>query len=170
MKENLVLIGMPGSGKSTIGRILGEKLGLLVIDLDKEIEKHAGQSIPSLFKKGEAHFRVVESEVAEIFSEQSPLVIATGGGIILKDANMDALSKNGTIIFLNRSLENITSDVDTNSRPLLKEGVEKLQQLYNERMALYFQYADLVIENNERPDAAIKQIMKKLFEEEKGSE
>lgn len=170
MKENIVLIGMPGSGKSTIGRILGEKLGLLVIDLDDEIEKHSGQSIPSLFKKGEAHFREVESEVADKFSKKSPLIIATGGGIILREANIEVLSKNGTIIFLNRSLENITNDVDINTRPLLKEGVEKLQQLYNERIDLYYQYADLVIENDERPDTAIKQIMRKLFEEEKGTE
>lgn len=171
MKENIVLIGMPGSGKSTIGRILGEKLGLLFIDLDKEIEKYSGQSIPSLFEKGEDHFRKIESEVAVSFSKQKPLVIATGGGIILREANVEALRKKGIIIFLNRKIEIIAEDVITSTRPLLTEGVVKLYQIYNERIELYLKYSDIMIENNKTPHVAIKQIMDKLLVEElKGDE
>lgn len=171
MKENIVLIGMPGSGKSTIGRILGEKLGLLFIDLDKEIEKYSGQSIPSLFEKGEDHFRKIESEVAVSFSKQKSLVIATGGGIILREANVEALREKGTIIFLNRKIESIAEDVITSTRPLLSEGVEKLYQIYNERIELYLKYSDIMIENNKTPHVAIKQIMDKLLVEElKGDE
>lgn len=171
MKENIVLIGMPGSGKSTIGRILGEKLGLLFIDLDKEIEKYSGQSIPSLFEKGEDHFRKIESEVAASFSKQKPLVIATGGGIILREANVEALREKGIIIFLNRKIEIIAEDVITSTRPLLTEGVVKLYQIYNERIELYLKYSDIMIENNKTPHVAIKQIMDKLLVEElKGDE
>lgn len=171
MKENIVLIGMPGSGKSTIGRILGEKLGLLFIDLDKEIEKYSGQSIPSLFEKGEDHFRKIESEVAVSFSKQKSLVIATGGGIILREANVEALREKGTIIFLNRKIESIAEDVITSTRPLLTEGVVKLYQIYNERIELYLKYSDIMIENNKTPHVAIKQIMDKLLVEElKGDE
>lgn len=168
MKENLVLIGMPGSGKSTIGRILGEKLGLPFIDLDVEIETHSNQSIPDLFEKGEDYFRDIESEVTEIFSKQSPLVIATGGGIILKESNIEELRQNGRIIFLNRSLENIAGDVEMGTRPLLKDGLDKLQKLYEERIDLYYKYADLVVDNNENPIKAIEQLMRKLSIEEKG--
>lgn len=171
MKENIVLIGMPGSGKSTIGRILGEKLGLLFIDLDKEIEKYSGQSIPSLFEKGEDHFRKIESEVAVSFSKQKSLVIATGGGIILREANVEALREKGIIIFLNRKIEIIAEDVITSTRPLLTEGVVKLYQIYNERIELYLKYSDIMIENNKTPHVAIKQIMDKLLVEElKGDE
>lgn len=171
MKENIVLIGMPGSGKSTIGRILGEKLDLLFIDLDKEIEKYSGQSIPSLFEKGEDHFRKIESEVAVSFSKQKSLVIATGGGIILREANVEALREKGIIIFLNRKIEIIAEDVITSTRPLLTEGVVKLYQIYNERIELYLKYSDIMIENNKTPHVAIKQIMDKLLVEElKGDE
>lgn len=171
MKENIVLIGMPGSGKSTIGRILGEKLGLSFIDLDKEIEKYSGQSIPSLFEKGEDHFRKIESEVAVSFSKQKSLVIATGGGIILREANVEALREKGIIIFLNRKIEIIAEDVITSTRPLLTEGVVKLYQIYNERIELYLKYSDIMIENNKTPHVAIKQIMDKLLVEElKGDE
>lgn len=169
MKENIVLIGMPGSGKSTIGHQLSEKLNKPFIDLDEEIETYSKQTIPALFEKGESYFRSIESEVAANISKESSLVIATGGGIILHEENMSALRKNGIIIFLNRSLEHIASDVEMSSRPLLKDGLNKLETLYNERIHLYQEYADIIIENNQNPELAVKQILKQLaMKEEKG--
>lgn len=172
MKKNLVLIGMPGSGKTTLGRQLSERLNRPFIDLDEEIEKYSNQSIPALFKKGESHFRAIETKVTEKISQQSSLVIATGGGIVLREENMRALRKNGRIIFLNRSLENIATDVEMSSRPLLKDGLYKLEILYNERISSYQRYADLIIDNNQEADLTIKEILKQLsiLTQEKGQE
>lgn len=162
MKKNLVLIGMPGSGKTTIGKILSLELNRTFVDLDEEIETSSKHTIPALFEKGEAHFRTIESEVTASISHKHSLVIATGGGVVLREENMRALRKNGVIIFLNRSLEHITGDVEISSRPLLQDGVSKLEKLYNERIHLYQKYADIIIENNQNPDLAMQQILKYL--------
>lgn len=162
MKENLVLIGMPGSGKTTIGQILSKQLDLEFVDVDIKIEEYTKQSIPSLFEKGEEYFRTIETEVTKMVSKITPVVIATGGGIVLREANIEALRKNGIIVFLNRSIENIINDLDINTRPLLKNDLNHIHTLYNKRIDLYYHYADLVIENNEKSASAIKQIMSQL--------
>lgn len=168
MKKNIVLIGMPGSGKSTIGRLLSKKLQVPFVDLDKEIENYSKQSIPELFERGELYFRDVESEVTKIYSEKTPLIIATGGGVVLRKENMDVLHNQGVIFFLNRDIENIAADIEMNTRPLLKEGLEKLRGLYKERKPLYHQYADYIIDNNEGPEQAINQIIKVIEKTRKG--
>ncbi len=162
MKNNLVLIGMPGSGKTTIGRLLSKEVQVPFIDLDEAIETYSQQEIPELFKKGEAYFRKVESEVTLNIASRAPLIIATGGGVVLREENMQALAKNGLIIFLNRSLDQITHDVEVGTRPLLKEGLDKLRTLYNERIGLYHKYADLTIENNDSPSTAVEQILAQM--------
>ena len=140
--ENIVLIGMPGCGKSTLGRLLAEQTGKKFVDMDEVIEKKAGISIPEIFKKyGEKHFRDMESEVAVELGKEKGQVIATGGGVVLKPENMRALSQNGRIIFLQRPIEALA----TNGRPLSKD-MDTLKTMYGHRLPLYNKYSQLTME------------------------
>lgn len=159
---NIVLIGMPGSGKTTIGQEIGRRFKRKFIDLDHLIEKESGQSIADLFEKGEIHFRQWESRVTkQVAQSENQAVIATGGGIILRKENMSALKNSGAIIFIDRPLDLIIEDVDRQSRPLLKEGVVKLIMLYRERIDLYREYADLVVRN----DGSLEEVVGRLEDE-----
>ena len=162
MKENIVLIGMPGSGKSTLARMLSNKLRMPMIDLDTEIEAYAQKNIGELFEIGESHFRDIETEVTKKFALNKNLIISTGGGIILREENMRALQKNGIVIFLNRHVEKISNDVQIATRPLLQEGVERLQKLHSERIDLYHKYAHITIENNDNLIRALNEIIEAL--------
>lgn len=141
--RNIVLIGMPGSGKTTIGRKLSEKTGKTFVDMDDEIVKKAGKSIPEIFDEiGEAGFRDIESEIAAELGKQKGLIIATGGGAILREENIDALRQNGHLIHVRRPLEDLVID----GRPLSKD-LETLRKMSAERMPIYEAIADEVIDN-----------------------
>ncbi len=154
---NLVLIGMPGCGKTTIGRALSKQLNMALVDTDEAITERYGD-IPSLFKKGEPDFREKESLVAEETAMMENTVICTGGGIIKNKRNMTKLAENGTIVFIDRPVDAILSDIDHDSRPLLNGKAESLTKLYDERIALYQRYAYLVIEGM----GSIEQVTKKI--------
>lgn len=162
MKTNLVLIGLPGCGKTTLGALLSERLGYRFIDVDDAIEAQSQQKISQLFEKGEQHFRDIETVVTKTVATESEVVISTGGGVVLRPENMAALRETGHILFLNRSLQDITGDIHTESRPLLRDGVERLKQLYNERIHLYEQYADFTIENTGSMEEVINHIIEAL--------
>ncbi len=141
--ENIVLIGMPGCGKSTIGKILARELGRQFVDADAEIESFAGCSIPEIFaSQGEAGFRKLETAVLEKLGKQSGLVIATGGGCVTQEKNYPLLHQNGTIVWIQRATESLA----TKGRPLSQQG--KLAQMYQIRQPLYQHFADLTIENS----------------------
>jgi shikimate kinase len=144
--KNIVLTGIMGCGKTTIGRMLAEKLCIEFIDLDRYIEEKWG-SITELFQKGEEYFRDIESLAVSEVSGKNGVVIATGGGVVKRMENVAALKKNGIIFFIDRPLENILSDVDISDRPLLKEGKERLIQIFNERYNLYISTCDVHIRN-----------------------
>jgi len=144
--KNIVLTGIMGCGKTTIGRMLAEKLCVGFIDLDMYIEEKWG-SINELFEKGEEYFRDIESKAVIEVSGKSGVVIATGGGVVKRNENIAALKKNGIIFFVDRPLEDILSDVDISERPLLKEGREKLIQIFRERYNLYISTCDIHIRN-----------------------
>lgn len=133
---NLVLIGIMGSGKTVVGKMLSNRLKMSFVDVDRYIEEHYG-SIPFLFEKGEAHFREIESEVIKTLSMLQNTVISTGGGVIKNTENITCLKQNGIIFFLDRPIRHIVRDIDTSHRPLLKDGPEKLIALHQERYALY---------------------------------
>lgn len=165
-KTNIVLIGMPGSGKTTVGEFLSNALKRPVIDTDSFISVKAKKTIPELFEKGEETFRSAETEAIQELAERENTIIPTGGGCILKEENMDALGQNGTIIFIDRSVENIIQDIEESNRPLLANGKERLYSLYQERIELYKKYADITVENTSTIDELLKKIIASLDEVE----
>lgn len=158
-RGNIVLIGMPGCGKSTIGRLLSQKINMKFCDIDDYIEAKENRSISEIFKCGEACFRDIEEKAVEEISSIKGYVIATGGGVVLRRINIDYLKKNGVIIFLNRPLDEIALDVEFSKRPLLKEGRDKLYKLYEERYDLYKKYCDFEILNCGTIEEAVDKII-----------
>jgi len=155
--ENIILIGMPGCGPSTIGALLASGLGREFMDADAAIVRHAGISIPEIFSRyGESIFRKIETEVLQDLGKRSGLVIATGGGCVSKAENYAALHQNGTIVYIERAL----SALPTDGRPLSQSG--KLQEMYAVRQPLYQRFADLSVENNGTPADTVAQIISLL--------
>lgn len=155
--ENIVLIGMPGSGKSTVGMILAEKLEEKFVDADTYLTQKAGRSIPDIFASdGEAGFRTLETETLAELGKQSGLVIATGGGCVTQERNYPLLHQNGTIFCLDRDLNKLTTD----GRPLSQAN--KLQDMYRVRKPLYEAFADFRIDNNGNAESTATRIMEEL--------
>lgn len=147
LSKNVVLIGMPGCGKTTIGKYISESLNIEFCDVDEYIVERENKSIPEIFKNGEEYFRKIESESVKEVSSTYPKIISTGGGVVKNYKNIEVLGEKGIIIFINRPLEDIAEDVDIQNRPLLKDGTEKLYMLYNQRYKLYKEYCDYEILN-----------------------
>lgn len=149
MKNKVVLIGMPGCGKSTIGKLVSKELNIKFIDMDNYIENMTSKTIPELFEQGEDYFRDFETLACKELSEKSNTLISSGGGVIKREENIEILKKQSYIIFIDRPLEELLNDIDISKRPLLKEGREKLIKLYEERYELYRSSANEIIKNNE---------------------
>jgi len=142
-KENLILIGMPGCGKSTVGRILAEKTGRKFTDMDQLIVERECRSIPKIFEEGgEALFRSIEMDAAETLRHETGTVIACGGGIITREENYYALAENGRFIFLNRDISALPVD----GRPISQST--PLMQLYHQRLPLYRSWCDMEVDSN----------------------
>ena len=141
-KENIALVGMPASGKSTLGRLAAERLGREFIDTDSEIVARAGMEIPEIFRtKGEEGFRDIESEVLKDVVRRSGIVVATGGGAILREENVNALRQNCKVFFLDRDPDWLTP---TSDRPTASDR-EAIRRRYAERYEKYCAAADAVI-------------------------
>lgn len=154
---NIVLIGMPSAGKTTIGKMLEEKLGKEFFDLDDMIIAKAGKSIPEIFQEsGEAGFRAIETEVAIEASKMNNKIIATGGGVVKHKVNMDFLHLNGITIFIDRDIDKLISS-DPN-RPL-SSSKQALQQMYKERYPLYQKYAAYIAVNNANIEETVDDIV-----------
>lgn len=145
--KNIVLIGMPGCGKTTFGRALAERLHRPFIDADAYLEEKEGRTIQSFFAESEKAFRDAEERTVEDLSARQGLIIATGGGVVKRPSNVVKLHASGLIIFIDRRAEDIVTDVEVEKRPLLKEGPDKVFTLYKERIALYRAAADRILEN-----------------------
>ena len=145
---NLVLVGMPGCGKTRIGRLAAQALGRDFVDMDAEIEKAAGMSIPDIFsREGEQGFRDRETRVAEILGARTGLVIATGGGAVLRGENVRALRQNGVIVYMQRSLDQLAVG---GNRPL-SSSREALEKMLAARAPLYEAAAHRVVFNTGGP-------------------
>lgn len=152
--ENIILIGMPGSGKTTVGKLLAEKTGKAFVDADAYLVEKAGKSIPEIFaESGEAGFRALESEVLAELGKQSGLILATGGGCVTQERNLPLLHQNGTLFWLQRDLTQLPVD----GRPL-SQGAD-LMKMYEIRKPMYQRFADYTADNNGDPETTAKAIV-----------
>jgi len=159
--QNIILIGMPGCGKSTVGTFLAKHLGRKFVDADSYLEEKAGRQIPDIFvKDGEEAFRQLETQTLKELGKQSGLVIATGGGCVTRTENYPLLHQNGTIIWLQREVETLPTD----GRPLSQQN--NLQDMYHCRQPMYQAFSDYIVQNNSTVSAATEQIIKLLNLEE----
>ncbi|MFI3173990.1 MAG: shikimate kinase [Bacillota bacterium] len=159
-KNNIVLVGMSGSGKSVLGKKIADQLGKKFVDTDAEIVKQIGMPIHQFFREnGEAPFRLVESEVVAQLSGETGLVIATGGGVIKDHNNVRELKKNGVIVWLHRNPELLAYGT---SRPLASTK-EETKKLYDERFPLYERAADFTVSNDETEEMCVASLMEKFM-------
>jgi shikimate kinase len=151
-RGNLFLIGMPGSGKSTLGRLLAKRLDKQFYDTDAELERRLGVTIPVIFElEGEPGFRERESVIVIEFAGYSNVILATGGGAILRSTNRDALKQNGTVLYLHATPERLWERTRRSKhRPLLQaaDPQARLNDLYTFRDPLYREVADFVVESD----------------------
>lgn len=159
--ENVILIGMPGCGKSTVGRLLAEKTGKTFVDADKCIEEAAGCTIPDIFAaQGEKGFRKTETQVLSELGKKTGLVIATGGGCVTRPENEPLLQQNGTVIWIERSIDALPVD----GRPLSQ--INNLADMYRIRKPMYQHFAQYTVSNDETPQKTANAIMRILNLEE----
>lgn len=165
-KRNIVLIGMPGCGKTTIGSKVAEMTSKAFIDTDWEIAEKTGMKIPDIIEKhGETAFRAIESEVIKELSAKQSSVIATGGGAVLNRRNVELLRENGIIVFIDRPIEDIAV---TSDRPL-SSSRELLERRYKERYGLYKAAADVRIEAVKELEINIEAVKEVLYNENFGA-
>ena len=155
--QNIILIGMPGCGKSTVGQALAEKLGRKFVDADQQIESMAGKSIPDIFSQdGESAFRDWETKVLIALGKQSGMVIATGGGCVTQLRNYPFLHQNGTIVWLQRDIAKLPTD----GRPLSQAN--SLEAMFAKRKMLYQAFADITVNNDGLVSETVSTIIDRL--------
>lgn len=155
--KNIVLVGMPSSGKSTLAAALGEKLGRSVYEADALIAQEAGMDIPAIFAQyGEEHFRALETEILSRLGKLSGAILSTGGGCVTREENYDLLHQNGSIIWLQRSIDKL----DKTGRPVSLKN--DLNELYQKREPMYRRFADAAVDNNGSVAATLEQILEVL--------
>lgn len=155
--ENIALVGMPSCGKTTMARLLSEKLNRVYFDTDKLIEEREGK-IPEIFeKKGEKYFRDLETKVLEEVSKKTGIIIATGGGTPLREINRDILLQNSLVIYLDRNIKNL----ETEGRPLSK-NLETLEKMYVERNKIYQDISHIKIKVIEDEEKTLEKILEEI--------
>lgn len=167
--KNIVLTGFMGTGKTTIGKLLSEKLSFPFFDTDKIIEQNTDMSIPCLFEKvGEQEFRNYEKEVVKLLSEAEGCVISCGGGIVLNNINMDLLSKNGIIVYLKASIDTIVKRiVNDKNRPIIaamENPKVEIEKLFNDRKRFYKRHDFSFDVDNLTPDTIVTKIINTVKE------
>lgn len=162
---NIVLIGYRGTGKSTVGKILGQRLQRRVISTDAEIVKEAGTSIPEIVERfGWDHFRTLETQICQKFADQENVVIDTGGGVILKEENVAILKAKGKLFWLTAEVPTIVTRIgDDTQRPSLsgtKTFVEEIEEILNERTPKYRAASDVILPTDRAtPEMVAEQIL-----------
>ena len=164
---NIMLIGFMGTGKSTIAEKLKQQLKVEQIEMDALIAEEAGMSIPDIFEKfGEAHFRDLETRMLEKFKEKRPVVVSCGGGVVLRDENIEIMKGQGKIVLLTATPQTIYERVkNNNDRPVLNGNmnVEYIGNLLEKRKARYEMAADIVIATDgKNVDEICKEILEAI--------
>ncbi|PIE77265.1 MAG: shikimate kinase [Clostridiales bacterium] len=157
----IYLIGISGVGKTTIGKLLAARIGYDFIDLDARIEALYKCTVGELFERGEAHFRDCERTALLTLPTRQKLIVATGGGVVLRRDNIRHMCQTGIVICLHRSLKSILQSIDSKSRPLLKGKPIKLYKLYRQRRRAYLRAADCRVIAR-RPQRAVNKIARSL--------
>lgn len=158
--KNIVLIGMMGCGKSTIGALLAEKLGRKLVDTDELIVEREGRSINEMFAiDGEEYFRARELDISQELGQTQDLVIACGGGLPLRSDCIDALKQNGIVIWLCRDPAETYDTMDTAGRPLAQQGRQDFLDRFTQREPIYHACADHVIVDFSSPDATLNAVL-----------
>jgi len=157
MQRHIFLIGMMGCGKSTVGRGLSEILGCPFIDLDEDIVRFEGSSIPDIFAaSGDAGFRLCETAALRRVCESAPCVVATGGGVVTREENIGIMRASGLVVWLNRPLDDMIADVRQDTRPnLAGDKEERMRTLFAAREALYRRAAHMEYDNRLPPRESI---------------
>lgn len=159
--KNVYLIGMMGSGKTTVGELAAEQLGMRLVDLDAAIVSDAQRTIPEIFaERGEAYFRELESNVLHDLHRHEDLIVSTGGGTPLQERNRHLMEHSGTIIYLERDVDRIIETIDAETRPLLKANPENVRRIYAERRQAYEDAADYTVLNNGTPEEAAAAVVR----------
>ena len=162
-QKNIVLIGMMGCGKSTIGALLARRLGRKLVDTDALVEAQEGRTIPEIFASdGEEYFRQAEERVAKTLASRSALVIACGGGLPLREESIRPLKESGRVFFLCRDTGEIYDTVSMAGRPLGQGGKEAFLARFAQREPVYRRWADHVIQRFETPDQTVRSILEVL--------
>ena len=155
-KENIILIGMPGVGKTTVGKALGEEMGRTCVDVDHELEKEIGDISTYITEQGEPAFREKEAEMIAKFGTQTGLIISTGGGCVTVPKNFAHLRQNGRIYQLTQPVENLS----TSGRVLSSGGIERLRELEETRTPMYESFAQCIVEHNRNAPETVAAILK----------
>jgi shikimate kinase len=156
---NIYLIGMPGCGKSTIGAIVSKNTGFDFVDADEFIVNSEGRTIEQMFEIGEEEFRIAETKALKELSKKNNLMVATGGGIVTREENIDIMKSTGKVIFIDASVSFILENCALDGRPLLKDK-NKIHDLYNKRISIYRKAADITILN----DGILSDVCKRMEE------
>jgi shikimate kinase len=163
MQRNIFLVGMPGAGKSTLGKYLAKRLSLAFVDADHELVAKTGVSIATIFEfEGEAGFRGRETQMLGELVTRQGVVLATGGGVILSATNREVLRSHGVVIYLRASLNDLRlRTMRDNKRPLLQAGdpEQVLQDLLNTREPLYNEVAHLIVDTGRQPAARLAEVI-----------
>ncbi len=149
-QQNIILIGMSGAGKTTIGMALSYRFKMPFVDMDNYISRMENKTISQIFEDvGNDGFREIEAKVAKrIGTHFYHTIVSTGGGVVLRDENMQYLKEHGLVVYINRSVENILKTLNADRRPLLKDSPHRLYDMYDQRHELYLKYADIVVANS----------------------
>ncbi|MCD7927581.1 MAG: shikimate kinase [Oscillospiraceae bacterium] len=161
--EHIVLIGMMGCGKTTIGNLLSKKLGRPLLDTDRQIEKEQGCTVAQIFaREGEARFRALELELCQRLGQRKGLIVACGGGLPMQPGCMQALKQSGRVVWLRRDPGETYDGLDTSGRPLAQQGREDFLARFAQREPVYRHWADAVVTDFSSPRRTAEKVLEVL--------